>query len=67
MAVKFEDVFEWMEDQKMFDSAALLHKAKGDLHRALDTWIQLLTGELKCGDDDEFEGIDAIIDTLLRY
>lgn len=66
MTVDYDDVFEWMEEEKMFDSAALLHKAKRDLHRALDTWIRLLTGELKCGDNDEFEGIDAIVDALLR-
>jgi hypothetical protein len=67
MNVEFEDCFEWMDDQKMHDSAALLYKAKGDLRKALDTWLKLLTGNLQCGEFDEFEGIDALIEALLRY
>jgi len=66
MNVEYEDCFEWMAAHKMYDSAALLYKAKGDLRQALELWLKLLNGSLQCGDHDEFEGIDAIIDALLR-
>lgn len=66
MNIDYEDCFEWMEENKYFDCLALLHKAKGDMRKALDIWIDLLCETKKCEEPDEFEGIDVIIETLLR-
>lgn len=67
MNIDYDDCFEWMEESKYHDCYALLHKAKGDIRKGLDIWIDLLDGTKKCEDPDEFEGIDVIVETLLRY
>jgi len=66
MNIDYEDCFEWMQEQKLFDCSALLYKAKGEVRKALDTWLELVEGTLLCGEFDEFEGIDALLETLLR-
>ncbi|ODM98571.1 Transforming growth factor-beta receptor-associated protein 1 [Orchesella cincta] len=65
MEIDYDDCFEWMEDYKYFDCAALLYKAKGDVRKALDLWVDLLSNTKKCEDPDEFEGVDVVIETLL--
>lgn len=65
MNIDYDDCFEWMEEHKYFDCAALLYKAKGDVRKALDMWIDLLAGTCECADPDEFEGVDVVIEVLL--
>lgn len=66
MNIDYEDCFEWLDDNKFYDCAALLYKAKGDVRMALDIWMDLLNAKKACDDPDEFEGVDAIVETLLR-